>query len=139
MKNRIVNLVAAAALLLVCSLIVRSQVVTAATVKSADSGVTNLVATGEVAAPIVYDLYDGTNGYRLRTFAVTLSSGTNTVNYGANIEPVGCVAYYNQSTVRSFAINLGHVATQRTMTIKLGGGGTTNDAIAGHCRTKEAR
>lgn len=138
MKNRIVNVLAAAALLLVCSLIVRSQLVTAAT---GDSGFTNVVATAHVAAPIVYDLYDASagTGYRRRTFAVTLSSGTNTVNYGAGIEPVGCVAYYNQSTVRSFAINLGHVATQRTMTIKLGGGGTTNDAIAGQCITKETR
>lgn len=98
-----------------------------------------LVVTTAVASPIVYDLYSATDGtgFRTRTFAVTLSSGTNTVNFGAGIEPVGCLGYYNQSTVRSFAINFGHVASQRTMTVKLGGGGTTNDDIAGSCRTVE--
>lgn len=118
MKNRIVNLVAAAALLLVCSLIVRSQVVTAAT---GDSGITNWVATGHVAAPVLYDLYSATTGYgyRTRTFATTLSSGTGSVNFGAGIEPVGCVAYYAQSTVRSFAINWGHEAAARLSLIHI--------------------
>lgn len=142
MKNRLSQILLAGALVLVCSLIVRSQFAPAeANAYDPDTGVTNLVATAHVAAPIVYDLYDASagTGYRKRTFAVTLSSGTNTVNYGAGIEPVGCVGYYNQSTVRSFAINFGHVAAQRTMTIKLGGGGTTGDAIAGQCITKETR
>lgn len=138
MKNRITNILAAAALLLVCGLIVRSQVVTAET---GDSTFTNVVATGEVVSPVVYDLYNSSTGYgyRLRTFATTLSSGAGSVNYGSGTEAVGCVAYYNQSTIRSFAINTGHVAAQRTISIQLGGGGTTSDAVAGHCWTKEVR
>lgn len=121
MKNRIINIAAAACLLLVCGLIVRSQTVTAA---SGDSNFSKVVASTEIAA---------------RTFATTLSSGTGSINYGSGTEPVGCSGYYAQATQRSFAINFGHVASQRTMTVYLGGGGTTNDAIAGYCRTKEIR
>lgn len=132
MKNRRIQLVVALALVGALATVAYAAVLQQ-TIKG------KLLVTSAIASPAVYDLYSASagTGHRTRTFAVTLSSGTNTVNFGSGIEPVGCVAYYNQSTVRSFAINLGHVAAQRTMTIKLGGGGTTNDAVAGTCRTVE--
>lgn len=142
MKKRLIDILAAGAVAVLLGIIVHSQLAPrAVTAASGDSNYTSVVASTDVASPVVYDLYSSTTGYgyRRRTFTSTLSSGTNTLNFGSGIEPVGCVGYYNQSTVRSFAINFGHVAAQRTMTIKLGGGGTTGDAIAGHCVTKEIR
>ena len=142
MKNRLVNILAAGLVALLVGAIAYSQLAPrAVTAASGDSNYTSVVASTDVAAPVIYDLYSSSTGYgyRRRTFATTLSSGTGPLNFGSGIEPVGCVGYYNQSTVRSFAINFGHVAAQRTMTIKLGGGGTTGDAIAGHCITKEIR
>lgn len=130
MKTRLQALVAFA---LVGLLATVAFAATAQTIKG------KLLVTSAVASPAVFDLYSSTagTGHRTRTFAVTLSSGTATKDFGSGTEPVGCLGYYNQSTVRSFAINFGHVASQRTMTITLGGGGTTNDAIAGSCRTVE--
>lgn len=70
-----------------------------------------------------------------KKYTQTLSSGTVT----AAFTPAGSVIHscsppaYAQSTVRSYAINIGYVPNTRTYTIKLGGGGTTNDAVTGTC------
>lgn len=148
MKNRLIQIVVAGALALVCSLVVRSQFAPAVA-NARDEGESNYTivnASEYVRSPSIiatgraYSQYSTTTGQGItdRTFAVTLSSGTASKGFGSGNEPLGCVGYYNQSTIRSFAINFGHVAAERTMTIKLGGGGTTSDAIAGICRVMES-
>jgi len=97
------------------------------------------VISGEVllSGSIVAENYDGAAGTGItrQKYTQTLSSGTVT----AAFTPAGSVIVacnppaYAQSTVRSFAINLGYVPNTRTYTIKLGGGGTTNDAVTGTC------
>lgn len=149
MKKRLIDILAASFCVLMVGVIAYSQLAPrTVTAEDGDSNYTNVIASGDIQAGGVivangglYDHY-GTaatgKGIILRTFAVTLSSGSGTKNYGAGKEPIACSGYYNQSTIRSFAINFGHVAAQRTMTIALGGGGATGDAVAGTCWVVEA-
>lgn len=90
-----------------------------------------------MASSIVIENYDATEGTgrTLQKYTQTLSGGTVT----AAFTPAGSAIHscsppaYAQSTVRSFAINIGYVPNTRTYTIKLGGGGTTNDTVTGTC------
>lgn len=143
MKTRILDILAVCATVaLICAIAIPQLAPRSVTAETGDTDFTNVVATGEVVSPVVYDLYSSSTGYghRTRTFEATLSSGTASINYGSGVEPVVCTGRYNQATMRSFAINFGRVSSVgRTMTIRLGGGGTTNDVIAGTCLTKEIR
>lgn len=143
MKKRLIDILAAGTIAVLLGIIVHSQLAPrAVTAASGDSNYTSVVASTDVASPVVYDLYDSATGYgyRRRTFSATLSSGTGSINFGSGITPSDCSGRYAQSAIRSFAINFGRASdVGRTMTITLGGGGTTDDAIEGSCLTKEIR
>lgn len=80
-----------------------------------------------------YDATEGTGRTRQK-ITKTLSSGTVTDAFSAGSTIHSCdPPAYAQSTIRSYSINIGYTPDTRTYTIRLGQGGTTNDAVTTTC------